>query len=240
MARHLFAAEAWEGRLILSVDGSGSSVLATASAAAEVATTSTPALTTATATAASSTTAATGALRLDEAVVEVDGLLDLALPLALLLAAAADEVVLLLVLEGLGALPLLVELAALVGAADAQAALEGELLLGLLGEVVGVGDALVLGLGRLLGSGVLGEGLLLLGLSDGLTGLLVLQLSLTLSGAPGSGSLLLGTTRRTLVYVASTSQGLSMVLTPAHHAWRGGHPTREVGGSRALRAGVSK
>jgi hypothetical protein len=47
---------------------------------------------------------------------------------------------------------------------------------------------------------------LLLGLSDGLTGLLVLQLSLTLSGAPGSGSLLLGTTRCTLVYVTSTSQ----------------------------------
>ena len=43
------------------------------------------------------------------------------------------------------------------------------------------------------GRGVLSNGLLLLGLSDSLAGLLVLQLSLALSGAPRGSGLLLGT-----------------------------------------------
>lgn len=97
-------------------------------------------------------------------------------------------------MEGLGISPLLVDLAALVGLADLEVAVETSPLLGLLGEVFGVGDALVLGLGGLLASGVLSKGFLLLRLGNGLAGLLVLQLSLALGSAPGSGSLLLRTT----------------------------------------------
>lgn len=79
--------------------------------------------------------------------------------------------------------------------------LEGELLLGLLGEVVGVGDGLVLLLGGSLlsGGGILGTGVLLVGLGDLLAGLLILQLGLALSGAPRESSLLVGTTARSEV-----------------------------------------
>lgn len=168
-------------------------------------TTALSATTTTAATASASTT--TGALGLDEAGVEVDGLLDLALSLALSLASGSGEVLLLLVLEGLGVGPLLVELAALVGLTDLGARLKSGLLLGLLGEVVFVGD-LLLGLllgGGLSGSSLLSSGVLLLVLSDSLAGLLVLKLSLAFVSTPGLGSLLVGAT------VTTELRGVSVV-----------------------------
>lgn len=216
----LFAAQAGEGRLVLGVDGSG--VIATSTSATEVrrgrsaatlgtlttlgtlgtlrtvtAGAATATLTTtSTAGTATAATAATGALRLDESGVEVNGLLDLALTLTLALASGTGnvDVLGLILLEGLGAGPLLVELAALVGLTGLEGGIESELLLGLLGQVVGVRDALVLGLSSLLASGILSEGLLLLALGNGLTGLLILQLGLTLGSTPGLSSLLVGAT----------------------------------------------
>lgn len=191
----LFAAEGGEGRLVAGVDGG--SILTAATSTAEVGSLSTTlaaAVTAATAAATTGTAASTaGALGLDEAGVKVNGLLDLLLTLTLLLATGGREVVDLLLLEGLGGLPLLVELATLVGRAELNAVLKGKLLLGLLDEVVGVRDALVLGLSGFPGGSILSNGLLLLGLSDGLAGLLVLQLGLALGGAPRGSSLLLGT-----------------------------------------------
>lgn len=193
----LVTTEAGEGRGILGVDGLD--VLASTTSTAEVTTRTTLATAlaaaAATATTTAATTSATGALRLDEARVEVNGLLGLLLTLAPVLARAGGEVVRLLLLEGLGLSPLLVGLGALVGSTGLEAGVKLKLLLGLLNEVVGVGDGLVLGLGVLFASGVLGESLLLLGLGNGLAGLLVLQLGLTLGGAPGSGGLLVGTAR---------------------------------------------
>jgi hypothetical protein len=201
----LLAAEAGESRLIAGVDGSRVATAATrgtaarsttgSTASATLTTTSTTATLAATAAAVTPTTLTTaataGALRLDEAGVEVDGLLDLLLLLALGLATGAGEVLLLLVLEGLGISPLLVDLGALVGLTDLQAGIKAELLLSQLGKVVGVGDALVLGLSGLLTGGILGEGLLLLGAGDSLSGLLIVELSLALNSA-GLGSLLVG------------------------------------------------
>lgn len=154
--RHLFAAEAGEGGLILSVDVRGSLTTATATTATitatvatvatEVATATTTALASATATtiatafATTSATATTtaGTLGLNESGVEVDGLLDLALSLTLLLAAAASKVVFLFLVEGSSGLPLLVKLGAFIGGADLKVVFEGKLLLSLLSEVVGV------------------------------------------------------------------------------------------------------
>jgi hypothetical protein len=57
------------------------------------------------------------------------------------------------------------------------------LLLGLLGDVVRVGDVLLLGLGGLLNR-LLGGGILLLGLGNSLGGLLVLKLSIAFRSTP--------------------------------------------------------
>jgi hypothetical protein len=132
----------------------------------------------------------TGAVLLDEALVNVDVLLLLALTLALGLATGSgDEVGVVLLDELLGG-PLLVDLGAL-DLADGQVAGKGGLLLGLLGEVVGVRDVLVLGLGGLGVLSILGRSLLQLGLGDLLTSLLVLLLGVALSSTPRLGSLLL-------------------------------------------------
>jgi hypothetical protein len=110
----------------------------------------------------------------------------LALSLALL---GGHEVLLLLAAESftfgeLGA-------AALVGLADVLGG-ERELLLSLLGEVGGVRHALVLGLGLGgLGLSILLEGLLLLRLGNGLTGLLVSQLGVAVIATPAVSGLLL-------------------------------------------------
>lgn len=230
----LFSSEAGESGLVVGVDGSSAAAgsaatTATAEVATEVATgtatgtttataltttlaTATTTLATATAgelatgtTTAATTLATVGALgRLDEAVLELDDLLRLALALALGLATGTGEEDLLLVLdEFLGAGPLLVGLGALVGLADLQGVLvlESELLLDLLGEVVGVGDGLVLlldGSGILRG-GVLGNGLLDVGLGNVLALDLVLQLGLAFGGTPRESSLLVGTTATSIV-----------------------------------------
>lgn len=212
------ASQARESGLVVGVDGrSAAGTRGTATAAAEVTTgtatgaTTTTSLTTATATLATTTarelatgtTAAAATLTtlaggLDETVLELDELLLLALALALGLAAGAGEedLILLGLDELLGVGPLLVGLGSLVGLADLEGVLllEGKLLLGLLGEVVGIGDGLVLLLdGSLLSGGILGDGLLLLGLGDLLADDLILQLGLTLSGTPRESSLLVGT-----------------------------------------------
>lgn len=199
---NLVAAEAGESGLVAGVDGSAAlssslrSAAATATGVVTTTATVTTTLSTTTATAATATagttSATTSALGLDESRVEVNGLLDLALTLSLGLASSGGEVLLLLVLEGLGVGPLLVELAALVGLADLETRLESGLLLSLLGEVVVVRDLLLgLLLGGSLSSGsLLSSGVLLLVLSDSLAGLLVLKLSSTLVGTPGLGSLL--------------------------------------------------
>jgi hypothetical protein len=211
-ASRLFA-QAGEGGLVLGVDGG--SVLtarrlrvgvAATVAAAEVASSAalTTTLTTLTAAPTTRTTttaaaaAASGALGLNESRVKVNGLLDLALALALLLADRRGKVdlVLLGLVEGLGVSPFLVELAALVGLTDLEAGVKGCLLLGLLSQVVLVRDALILRFGGLFGDrcSIFCGGLLLLGLSNSLTGLLVLQLGITLSSTPRLGSLLLRAT----------------------------------------------
>lgn len=206
-------AEAGEGRLVLGVDVSSSRATATgtttgttlaaattavttastttAAAAATVTTVTTVTTVAAVATVATvatvtTTVTAAGALSLDEARVKVDSLLDLALTLAELLASRGGDVLLLVVLEGGGASPLLVELAALVGLTDLVAT-KSELLLGLLGEVVGVRDGLVL---RFSGLGIGISGGVLVALGNSLAGLLVLELGITLVGAPALSSLL--------------------------------------------------
>ena len=200
------SAEAGEGRLVVRVDGgTGSTVLtATTVATTELATGSTTATAAGgtiaagtTTRAATAATATSSALGLNVALVDLNDLLDLALTLALGLATGTgDEVLSLILDEGLGGSPLLVLLGTLVGLADAQGllSLKGELLLSELGEVLRVRDVLVLGLLLLglLGGLTLGNGLLLLGLSDLLASLLILKLSLALGGTPRLGSLLLG------------------------------------------------
>lgn len=233
----LFAAKAGESGLVLGVDGSGvlaaSSLLlrgvtttlllgSTASLSTTTASLAATAAITASATAlttTATTSAASGALRLDEAGVKVDGLLGLALTLALGLAVGTGDEVLLLLLEGLGTGPLLVELAALVGLSDANASVESTLALGLLNEVLGVGDALVLGLLGLNGSGVLGGGILLLVLGDGFTGLLVLKLSVAFGGTPALGDLLISGAEGELVYVCPLER-VEMTHTHGQQTWR--------------------
>ena len=215
----LVTAEAGEGRGVLGVNRSSS--LATA-ATAEVTTGTT--LTTATATATTLATAAaastTGTLRLDIARVEVNGLLDLALTLTGLLAASGSEVILLVILEGLGVLPLLVEFATLVSRAEVEVT-EGKLLLGLLGKVVDVGDALVLGLsGGLVAGSILDESLVLISVGDNLGSLLVLQLCLTLLGTPRGISLLVGDTIGLLAYKEARSRSEITYPGGALRDWR--------------------
>jgi hypothetical protein len=199
---NLVAAEAGESRLVAGVNSSIALSRSLRSTAATAAVTSTATVTTtlsATTTTAATASASTtsGTLRLDEARVEVNGLLDLALALALGLASGRGEVLLLLVLEGLGVGPLLVELAALVGLTDLETRVESGLLLSLLGEIFFVRDlllGLLLSSSSLGGGGVLSNGLLLLVLSDSFTGLLVLKLSSALVSTPGLGSLLVRAT----------------------------------------------
>lgn len=147
---------------------------------------------TATSATTSTATSATGSLRFDETVINLDELLGLALALTLGLdASSSDEVVLIVLAQGLGAGPLLVGLAAFVRLANLEVVAKSELLLSLLSEVFGIGDMLVLGLG---GSsnifGILSSGFLQLGLSNFLPDLLVLGLGTTFGSTPGLGGLL--------------------------------------------------
>jgi len=218
-ASSLLASEAGERALVGRVEvgaGSRSSLAAATTGTTELAAGSTTATAAATGTittgtTAGATTAATGTTSgvggLDKALVDLDDLLDLALTLALGLATGGGEVVLTILLgEGLGVGPLLVLLNALVGLAESESSLglESRLLLGLLDEVIGVGDVLVLLLllnGGGGGSIAFDGGLLLLGLSELLAGLLVLQLGLALVGAPClSSGLVRATAEMMLVY----------------------------------------
>lgn len=139
--------------------------------------------------------------------VDLHNLLGLALTLTLSFSAGPGEVVIVVLFDkGLGAGPLLALLDALVRLADSQGVLgfESELLLGLLSEVVGKGDMLVLfgGLARLFISLRLGlsrslsfnSSLLLLSLGNLLAGLLVLQLGLAFWTSPGLVGLLFRST----------------------------------------------
>lgn len=206
---HLFAAKAGEGRLVVGVDRSSAAVTTTAGGTTTGSTTAgtapstglttaaTGRLATASATTTATTTAATATLlgSLNEAVLKLDDLLLLALTLALGLATGAGEVILGLLDEFLGLVPLLVESRALVGLADLQGiGSKSGLLLGLLDKVVGVRDGLILLLGLSSRGGGVSLSILGISLGDGLGGLLVLELGLTLVATPSLSSSLVGTT----------------------------------------------
>ena len=192
-------AQGRESRLIAGVDGGGrtttrgGSTTTGGGSTTGGATSATRATTTAAevTTVTTTTTGATTSLgRLDIALVDVNDLLDLALTLTLGLAAGGgDEVLVLLLDELLGGVPLLVLLGALVGLADLQRVQAGTLL-SLLSKVGIQSDLHLLRLLRLLG-GSLSLGSLHLGLGDGLAGLLVLQLGVAFGGAPALSGLLL-------------------------------------------------
>lgn len=191
------AAKAGEGRLVLGVDGLAL-LGATTAAATEVTTAGTTAATATATLATGTTTAATAAAGtlLNEAVLELDELLDLALALALRLAGGGGEELFLLILGDRNEVLPLVLLDVLVGLADVESGLglEGRLLLKLLSEVLLVADVLVLGLLLLslgLGGSLAFGSLLLLRLGNGLASLLVLKLSIALVGTPRLGGLLL-------------------------------------------------
>jgi hypothetical protein len=147
----------------------------------------------ATATAASSTgTALTGRGSKHAVAIELDVNFLLALALTLGLATLAGHVGLLLFFTGQGLALGELLAAALVGLADVLGG-EGELLLGLLDEVGGIGLAPVFGLrlGLVLALGRIGDSVLLLGLGDLLTGYLILELSVAVVSTPTVSSLLL-------------------------------------------------
>ncbi|KAM3425812.1 hypothetical protein NHJ13734_009911, partial [Beauveria thailandica] len=129
---------------------------------------------------------ATGTFRLNEARVKVNYIPDLTLTLTELPATSSSDILLLIILESLGASPLLVKLTALVSLTDLVAT-KSELLLSLLGEIVAVRNTLILGLSGL-DLGISGGVLVALG--NGLGGLLVLKLGVILVGAPALSSLL--------------------------------------------------
>lgn len=225
----LVAAEAGEGRLVLGVDGLAL-LGATTAAATEVTTAGTTAAT-ATATLATGTTtaatAATGTL-LNEAVLKLDKLLDLALALALRLAGSGGEELFLLILGDRNEVLPLVLLDVLVRLADIESGLglEGRLLLKLLSEVLLVADVLVLGLLLfslgLGGSLALGS-LLLLRLGNGLASLRVLKLSIALVGTPRLGGLLLRVAATEVVNIDSgivDSKGGEAYWKGALWGWR--------------------
>lgn len=210
--RRSLGAQTREGRLVLGVDG-GRVITTTTSAAEVVAATalttsaSTTALTTSTSTAAltastatlatgtttGTTTSAMGTVGLNVTLVNVENLLLLALTLTLGLGGSGGNEVGLFLDKSLGAGPLLISLAALVGLADVGAATKSQLLLGQLGEVLGVGDALVLLLlGNGISLGILSGSLLQLRLGNSLASLLILGLSFAFLSTPALGSLLLG------------------------------------------------
>jgi len=149
--------------------------------------------TAATVTAATARSTLTGRGREHALAVKLDVNLLLALALTLGLAAGGSEKVLLLAGD-LGALGEVLG-AALVGLAQVLLT-EVQLLLSQLGEVGDVGLGVVLGLSlSSLSLGILLDGLLLLLLGDGLTGLLISKLGLASLGTPAVSSLLLVLTK---------------------------------------------
>jgi hypothetical protein len=125
-------------------------------------------------------------------------LLTLALTLGLS-TGSSDEVFFFLLGDWLGVGPLLVNLVWLTGFRDTGT--KSELLLSLLSEVIGVRDAVIFGLGlgswltsTIGGSGITitGQSLLLIGLGNGFTSLLVVEFGFTIVSTPAVSSLLLG------------------------------------------------
>jgi hypothetical protein len=166
------------------------------------------AVTTTAATAATGTGGSRAGL-LNEAHVDVKVVLLLALLLALgLLRGALDVSLGLLVLQLLGASPLLVLLGALVGGTDGLGS--EAVLSSLLSQVVGVGLGLV-GLLNLLGGGL---GLVLIGLGDGLANTLVVPSLLTRLTTPALLDLLAG--------VSLASAGLAVATATVAAAGAGG------------------
>jgi hypothetical protein len=140
---------------------------------------------------------------LDEALVDLKDLLLLALALTLgLPTGSGDKILLVILVDRLGVRPLLILLAALVGLASlGDAGTKLELLLRELGKVISVGNAVVLGFrfssrfnDAFTWCSVSGQSFLLFRLGNGLTGLLILQLSNTFVCAPAMAGLLLGVT----------------------------------------------
>lgn len=142
-------------------------------------------------------TAAAGLLGLGVDGVEVDKGLGLALTIAGLVLGLSKEVglLLLVLVNGLGGLPLLVLAGALIGTADLGGGAKGGLLLSKLGEVLIVGLGLLLLLGG--DSGGIGLGGVRVRRVDGIllgklsTSKLIAQLGIALVGTPSVGSLLL-------------------------------------------------
>jgi hypothetical protein len=169
-----------------------------------------------------------GAGRLMVGVVELEGVLDLALTLALVLdGGGRDEVVIFFLLDGLGRGPGLVNLAALVGLADLER-FQAKLLLGALGEEVVESDLLLLRLGRLGGLSIfdlvlalaLGNDLGLLVLRNLCAGVLVLLLGVALGSAPRLGSLLLRATGTVSARAQWLVSGNRMTYGARLRGWR--------------------
>lgn len=229
-------AKAGEGLVVAEVGALGAAAGGTAGTVA----TARVALTAATATAttaelaaalAASTSAAGAATaaevvagsRLEQAVaVELDKGLLLALAGALGLLVGGGNVALLLLLAGDGGA--LGELLgrALVGLADLGLLAQLELLLGELSEVLLVRLALVFGLLLLgdVGGGVLGDGLLLVLLGDGLAGGLVGELGIAVVAAPAVGYLLVVVAGGVLVVVEVEKRGRGGTYTTPVRLWR--------------------
>lgn len=233
-------AQAWERRLVLGVDGgaaswgtswsssTGWSITATTAATSSTVTpaewtlaTATTSTATVTTSSATSSAVAAGLWGLDEALVDLKDLLLLALTLTLGLAGrGGNKVLLLLLLDLLGVGPLLVLLAALVGLAKLESAVvKSGLLLSLLNKVIGVRDAVVLGL-RISGLQLLaisvnwcrvaiaGKGFLLLSLGNGLACLLIVELGVTLGSTPSMGGLLVRVAGASLEAFSSYQRGV--------------------------------
>jgi hypothetical protein len=199
-SRNLFTAQAGEV-LLVDLDGRTSSGAATATTFTARAITTSTASTTATTTASSGTVAtATGLL--NEAHVDFEEILLLALSLTLALLFLRLDVVLLLAVafEFLDVLPFLV-LAAFVGGTGFLHTEFAAALSSLLSEIVGVGLGLVgfLGSGSSLAAFKRSLGFGLLSLSDGFTGLFVVPLGIALLSTPALSNLLLGITDIVLV-----------------------------------------
>ena len=150
----------------------------------------------ATASTESTATASTALSSRYETLVDLEDLLSLALTLTLGLSGrCSDEVLFLFLSESLSVGPLLVLLAAFVWLAGLRdTGTKGKLLLGLLSEVISVGDGVVLWLGFSLNDtfSITGQGLFSLSFSNSFTGFLILELGSALICTPAMVSLLLG------------------------------------------------
>jgi hypothetical protein len=152
----------------------------------------------------------------DEALVNLEELLLLALALALGLSAwSSNEIFFVILGNGFGVCPFLVLLTLIWLAGLGDTGAECKLLLSLLSEVVSVGDIVVFWLGlsgglssltiSWCGVTITSQSLLFVGLGKSFTGFLVVELSLAFIGAPAVSDLFLGFTKN--------------VRKDLHHVW---------------------